>query len=231
MRHQILTSALAAALCAGTSLAWAALPAPTPAQAQAAAAKKAASDAQAAKDKQALTASMDALSTRWRSNAASKGWTTHPPVAIAAAPAPGAAGPVAGSPAVGAAAAGVPAPGPSATGSQIATSPAGGAVPQAVQTTGVAITGTPMPGVAPRATGVSANTLTGTPAGQAAASPGNGAAPRSAQALQSANVPIKSEKHGTAAPSADVKKVPTQSVPKGASPAVDKGNAKEMKNQ
>jgi len=229
MRHQILTSALAAALCAGTSLARAALPAPTPAQAQAAAAKKAASDAQAAKDKQALTASMDALSTRWRSNAASKGWTTHAPVAIAAAPAPGA--PVAGTPAAGSTAAGVPAPGPSATGTPIATSPAGGAVPQAVQTTGVAITGTPMPGVAPRATGVSANTLTGTPAGQAAASPGNGAAPRSAQALQSANVPIKSEKHGTAAPSADVKKVPTQSVPKGASPAVDKGNAKEMKNQ
>jgi hypothetical protein len=106
-----------------------------------------------------------------------------------------------------------------------------GAVPTAVQTTGVAITGMPVPGAPPRATGVSANTLTGTPAGNAAASPGNGAAPRSAQALESAKVPIKSEKLGTAPASADVKKTPTQAVPKGASPAVDKGNAKEAKNQ
>jgi len=226
MRFRLIMRLLAMAACTGGGVALAALPAPvlTPAQQQAAAAKKQAADAQAAKAKEQLTASMDALSARWRSNAASKGWTTHAPVAIAAAP-------VAGTPAAGSTAAGVPAPGPSATGAPIATSPAGGAVPQAVQTTGVAITGTPMPGVSPRATGVSANTLTGTPAGQAAASPGGGAAPRSAQALQSANVPIKSEKHGTAAPSADVKKVPTQSVPKGASPAVDKGNTKEMKNQ
>jgi len=233
MRLRLIRRLLAIAACAGSGLALAALPTPalTPAQQQAAAAKKQAADAQAAKAKEQLNASMDALSTRWRSNAASKGWTTHAPVAIAAPPgAPGTA-PAAGAPTAGSTAAGVPAPGPSATGAPVATSPAGGAVPQAVQTTGVAITGTPMPGVAPRATGVSANTLTGTPAGQAAASPGNGAAPRSAQALQSANVPIKSEKHGTAAPSADIKKVQTQSVPKGASPAVDKGNAKEMKNQ
>ncbi|MFC4929536.1 hypothetical protein ACFPAH_02730, partial [Massilia sp. GCM10023247] len=108
--------------------------------------------------------------------------------------------------------------------------PASGAVPAAVQTTGVAVTGTPMPGVAPRATGVSANTITGTPAGNAAAAPGGGAAPRSPQALQSANVPIKSEKLGTAAPSTDVKNRPTGSVKAGASPAVDKGNAKETKN-
>ncbi|THC39121.1 hypothetical protein C2862_24620, partial [Massilia sp. Mn16-1_5] len=136
----------------------------------------------------------------------------------------------AGAPATGATAAGVPAPGPSATGA-----PAGaalsGAKPQAVQTTGVATTGTPMPGVAPRVTGVSANTITGTPAGNAAASPGGGAAPRSPQALQSANVPIKSEKLGTASPSPDVKKQQTQAMPKGASPAVDKGNSKEVKNQ
>jgi hypothetical protein len=103
-------------------------------------------------------------------------------------------------------------------------------VPQAVQTTGVATTGTPMPGVAPRVTGVSANTITGTPAGNAAASPGDGAAPRSPQAMQSANVPIKSEKLGTASASADVKKVQTQAMPKGASPSVDKGNAKEVKH-
>jgi len=184
------------------SLAWAALPAPTPAAQQAAAVKKAAADAEAAKQKQLLAESMESLSTRWRSNAGAKGWTTHPPVAIAAAPAAAAPG-----------------------------APAAGAVPAAVQTTGVAITGTPMPGVAPRSTGVSANTLTGTPAGIAAAAPGGGAAPRSAQALEAANVPIKSEKAGTATPSADVKKVQTQSVPKGASPAVDRGNAKEVKNQ
>lgn len=191
---------LAGTLC-GAALAALPKPAPTPAQAQAAAAKKAADDAQAAKAKEQLAASMDAISARWRANAGAKGWTAHPPVAIAT-PAPAAA--------------------------------PGGAVPAAVQTTGVAITGTPMPGVAPSATGVSANTLTGTPAGNAAASPGGGAAPRSAQALQSANVPIKSEKLGTAPPSADVKKVQTQSVPKGASPAVDKGNSKqtqEMKVQ
>ena len=101
----------------------------------------------------------------------------------------------------------------------------------AVQTTGVAITGTPMPGVAPSVTGVSANTITGTPAGQSAASPGGGAAPRSPQALQSATVPIKSETLGTAAPSLDVKKEQTRSVKAGASPGVDRGNAKEVKNQ
>lgn len=193
-------------------------PAPTPAQQQAAAAKKAAADADAAKAKEQLAASMDAVSARWRSRAASQGWKTHAPVAIAAAPAAGAT------------AAGVPAPGPSATGAPPGTG-LSGAVPQAVQTTGVAVTGKPMPGVAPRVTGVSANTITGTPAGNAAASPGGGAAPRSPQALQSANVPIKSEKLGTASPSPDVKNRPTQSMPKGASPAVDKGNAKEVKNQ
>ena len=212
MRIRLLTRAQAIASLASlvtVSLACAALPAPTPAAQQAAAAKKAVADAEAAKQKQLLAESMDALSTRWRSNAGAKGWTTHPPVAIAAAPA-------AGAPAATAGTTGVPLP---------------GAVPAAVQTTGVATTGTPMPGVAPRATGVAANTLTGTPAGNAAASPGGGAAPRSEQALQSANVPIKSEKLGTATPSLDTKKVQTQSVPKGVSPAVDKGNTKKMSGQ
>ncbi|MFC5511886.1 hypothetical protein ACFPOU_12225 [Massilia jejuensis] len=209
---QFFRHAVLAAACAGSSLAWAALPAATPAQQQAAAAKKAAADAQAAKAKEQLAASMDALSTRWRSQAGTKGWTVHPPVTIAAAPG----------------AAGVPAPGAAATQAPPGT-PLSGAVPAAVQVTGVAITGTPMPGVAPSTTGVSANTLTGTPAGNAAASPGGGAAPRSPQALQSANVPIKSEKLGTASPSADVKKTPTGSMPAGASPSVDRGNAKEVK--
>ncbi|HBI71341.1 MAG TPA: hypothetical protein DDZ22_20670, partial [Massilia sp.] len=63
-----------------------------------------------------------------------------------------------------------------------------------------------------------------------AAAPGRGAAPLSPQALQSANVPVKSEKLGTAAPSKDVKTQPTQSVPKGASPALDRGN-KDVDNR
>ena len=231
MRTRAMIKALVAAACVSGSLAWAALPVPalTPAQQEAAAAKKAAADAQAAQAKEQLAASMDALSNRWRSQAGAKGWKTHPPVAIAAAPAPGA--PVAGTPSAGATAAGVPAPGPSAGAASTVGKPLSGAVPAAVQVTGVATTGRPMPGVAPQATGVSANTLTGTPAGNAAASPGNGAAPRSAQALQSANVPIKSEKHGTATPSADVKTQQTGSMPKGASPSVDRGNAKEVNNR
>jgi hypothetical protein len=210
---------------AGAALAALPVPAPTPAQQEAAAAKKAAAAAQAAQEKEKLGASVDALSARWRSRAASKGWAMHAPVTVAAAPAPGAAAP--GAPAVGAPGA----PGAPATAPAVPVVPPSGAVPAAVQTTGVAITGTPMPGVAPRATGVSANTITGTPAGNAAASPGNGAAPRSRQALESANVPIKSEKLGTATPSADIKNAPTKSVPKGASPAVDKGNAKEIKHE
>lgn len=215
MRIRLIANALLAAAWIGAVPAWAALPKPalTPAQQEAAAAKKTAADAQAAKAKEQLAASMDALSARWRAQAGAKGWKTHPPVAIAAAPA-----------------AGVPAPGPAATAPTVGV-PLSGAVPAAVQTTGVAITGTPMPGVSPRATGVSANTLTGTPAGNAAASPGGGAAPRSPQALQSANVPIKSEKLGTASPSADVKKRPTGSMPQGASPSVDRGNSKEVNNR
>jgi colicin import membrane protein len=90
---------VAAGLLAGA--AQAGLPPPSPAAQQAAAAKKAEADAQAAKDKQSLAASMDAVSAHWRSQAGQKGWKTHPPVAIAAAPAPA---PAAGAaPAVGAA--------------------------------------------------------------------------------------------------------------------------------
>jgi hypothetical protein len=88
------TMMLAAALLAtasGSLSAWAALPAPTPAQQQAADAKKAQAAAQAAKDKESLAASMDTLSSRWRGRAAQQGWKTHAPVAIAAAPAAAAA--------------------------------------------------------------------------------------------------------------------------------------------
>jgi hypothetical protein len=211
---------------ASSGMALAALPAPSPAAQQAAAAKKATADAAAEQAKLKLAASQDAISSRWRSRASSQGWTVRPPVAIAAAPAAGAA--------PGAAPGAVPGT-PGSPGTQGANAgpvvPASGAVKAAVQTTGVAITGTPMPGVSPRVTGVSANTITGTPAGNAAASPGGGAAPRSPQAMQSANVPIKSEKLGTAAPSLDVKKEPTRSVKAGASPAVDRGSAKEKDRQ
>jgi hypothetical protein len=230
--RSILRSLLLVGMASG-NMALAALPAPTPAAQQAAAAKKAAADADAAQQKLKLAAAQDQLSNRWRSRASAQGWSTHPPVAIAAAPAPGAAPGMPGAAAAGAPAAGTPAGGaPAANGANAApVVPTSGAVPAAVQTTGVAVTGQPMPGVSPRVTGVSANTITGTPAGNSASSPGGGAAPRSPQALQSANVPIKSEKLGTAAPSPDVKKEQTRSVKSGASPAVDKGSAKEKSKQ
>jgi hypothetical protein len=90
-RHPALKAALLIAGLLVASVAWAALPPPTPAQQQAAAEKKAKADAQAAKDKVSLAASMDAVTTRWRTRASQEGWKTHPAVAIAAAaPAPAA---------------------------------------------------------------------------------------------------------------------------------------------
>lgn len=86
-------------------------------------------------------------------------------------------------------------------------------------------------GVTPPNAGVVVAAPAGAAPGTSAAAPGRGAAPLSPQALQSANVPIKSEKLGTAAPSKDVKTGPTKSVPKGASPAVDKGNADAAQNR
>jgi colicin import membrane protein len=56
------------------------------------------------------------------------------------------------------------------------------------------------------------------------AAPGGGAAPLSPEALAAAKVPIKSEKLGTAAPSADVKSGPTRTQPRDASPTVQKGS-------
>ena len=120
------------------------LPPPTPAQQEAAAAKKAKDEAQAAQDKLLLAASMDAVTARWRTRAASQGWAVHPAVAIAAQPAAGA--PAAGTPAA-----------------------------------------TPMP--------------------------------------------IKSEKLGTAAPSADVKQYPTQAQPANAPPAVVKKDTPKVENR
>jgi len=162
-RHPAIKAALLIAGLLIASVAWAALPPPTPAQQQAAAEKKAKADAQTAKDKLSLTASMDAVTTRWRSRAAEQGWKTHPAVAIAAA-APAAAG-----------------------GAVTAAGPAN-----------------PPPAGSPGA----GNT---TPAGQAAVLPA-----------------VKSEKLGTAPPSEDVKKVPTQAQPKDAPPTVQKDTPKNV---
>jgi hypothetical protein len=60
------------------------VPPPTPEQQQAAAAKKAQADALAEKEKQQLAASMDAVAARWREQAKSNGWPTHPPTPVAA---------------------------------------------------------------------------------------------------------------------------------------------------
>ena len=111
-RHPALKAALLIAGLLVASVAWAALPPLTPAQQQAAAEKKAKADAQAAKDKESLAASMDAVTARWRTRASQEGWKTHPAVAIAAAaPAPAAA---AGA-AAGSSAAPVTAAGPAST--------------------------------------------------------------------------------------------------------------------
>ncbi|MGF6272882.1 hypothetical protein ABIB38_001238 [Massilia sp. UYP11] len=159
------------ALAFGLSLAgasWAALPPPSPAQAQAAAAKKAEADAKAARDKDALHASMDRISAQWRQRAAQEGWTIRPPP-----PVTGPLGVAASDPTP--AGAGVPAP-----------APAGGAP------------------------------------GTSGAAPATAAAPRGARALHAAEVPVKSEKLGTARPSEDVKQGPTRSLPAGAAPTVNK---------
>jgi len=182
MNRQLRQGCMLAGLLACGAAAWAALPPLTPAQQQEAAAKKAAADAKAAKDKEALTATMDALSARWRSQAPSKGWRINPPVTIAAAPAPGAVGTV-------------------------------------------------PPGVTPPNAGMPAAAPANAAPGTAAAAPATGAAPHSRQALNAANVPVKSEKLGTAAPSEDVKKVQTQSVPKGVGPAVEKKSTPKTANK
>ena len=130
---------LAGALTAG--LAHATLPPPTPQQAAAAAQKKAQADAQAQQDKEKLAQSMDSVTARYRARAAKEGWTTHPPVAIAA---------------------------PAAALSAPTTATAAG-------TSGQPATG-----------------------------------------------PVRSEKLGTAPASADVKARPTQAVPRGAEPTVNK---------
>jgi hypothetical protein len=84
-RHPVIKVALLVAGLLLASAAWAALPALTPAQQQAAAAKKAKADEQAAKDKVSLAASMDAVTAHYRTRAAQEGWKTHPAIAVVAA--------------------------------------------------------------------------------------------------------------------------------------------------
>jgi hypothetical protein len=81
MKHTSLI-ALALAFCSG--LASATLPAPTAAEAEAQAAKKAVADAQAAKDKQSLLDKMDAITASWRGKAGAKGWKLNAPTALPA---------------------------------------------------------------------------------------------------------------------------------------------------
>ena len=185
-----------AGLFACSAAAVAGLPKPvlSPAQQQAAAAKKAEADAKLARDKEALTASMDAISARWRAQAPAKGWRINPPITIVAAPAT--AGAAAGS----AAAVSVNLPGTATPGAAASVSAAG---------------------VTPPAAGMPAAAPSTAAPGPAAAAPATGAAPLSRQALNAANMPIKSEKLGTAAPSRDVKTQQTRSVPKGVGPAVE----------
>ncbi|MEX5747842.1 hypothetical protein AB3347_19360, partial [Massilia sp. X63] len=87
------------------------------------------------------------------------------------------------------------------------------------------------PGVTPPNAGMPAAAPANAAPGTAAAAPATGAAPNSRQALNAANVPIKSEKLGTAAPSEDVKKAQTRSVPKGVGPAVEKKSTPETANK
>lgn len=164
-RHPAIKVALLIAGLLLASAAWAALPPPTPAQQQAAAEKKAKADAQAAKDKASLMASMDAVAAHYRARAAQEGWKTHPAVAVAA------AAPAAGAPPVTAA-------GP------VSPAPAGS---------------------------IGAGDTTA--AGQAGPTPA-----------------VKSEKLGTAPPSADVKKGQTIAEPRGTKPTVDKGTP-DVKNK
>ncbi len=87
------------------------------------------------------------------------------------------------------------------------------------------------PGVTPPNAGMPAAAPANAAPGTAAAAPATGAAPNSRQALNAANVPIKSEKLGTAAPSEDVKRAQTKSVPKGAAPAVEKESSPKTANK
>lgn len=101
--HRMLTRAgrfiirlgMLATIGAGTAVA--ALPAPSPAQQQAAAVKKQQAAEQTAREKQELAASMEQVATRWRTRAAASGWQVHPPTPVAPAAGIGASAAQAGS--------------------------------------------------------------------------------------------------------------------------------------
>ena len=209
MKRTPLAAALAVVLACGHASAALPKPALTPAQQQAAADKKAADDAKAAKDKENLAASMDALAIRWRAQAPAKGWKIQPPVTVAAAT------PVAGQ----------------APNMVLGTqgTAAGGTAPGAARAAAAA--GAVPAGVTPPAAGMPAAAPANAAPGTAAARPATGAAPLSPQALNAANIPVKSEKHGTAAPSEDVKRVQTTALPQGAAPTVDKGVSPKTANK
>lgn len=82
--------------------------------------------------------------------------------------------------------------------------------------------GTPAFVATPPSAGIQAPPPQNAARGTSGAAPAPAAAPLSPQALNSANVPIKSEKHGTARPSEDVKAGPTRAEPKNAAPTVNK---------
>ena len=230
MNRQLRLACVLAGLMACSAASMAALPKPvlSPAQQQAAAAKKAEADAKAAKEKEALAASMDTLSTRWRSQAAGKGWRIHPPVAIAAAPAPAVPGTASGT-ASGAAPAAAQGMAPNMAQGVPAGTPLG-AMP-AGTARAAAAAGMVPPGVTPPSAGMPAAAPNSAAPGTAAAAPATGAAPLSRQALNAANVPVKSEKAGNVTPSEDVKKQQTRPVPKGASPAVEKDGTPTTANK
>lgn len=225
MNTQLRLTAVLAGLLAFGAPAWAGLPKPalTPAQQQEAAAKKAAADAKAAKDKEALAASMDAVSARWRSQAPAKGYKINPPVAIAAAPATSGQGTAPGM------APGVAGPGTMGPGQVANPVPPGAAPVGAVRA--AAADGVVPPGVTPPSAGMPAAAPANAAPGTAAAAPATGAAPYSRQALNAANTPIKSEKLGNVAPSEDVKRGPTGSMPKGAAPATEKDSTPKTANK
>lgn len=83
-RHNAISRIAVVLMTMLSAAASAKLPPPTPEQAAAAAEKKAKEAAQAEKDKQSLTASMNRITELWRANAAKNGWPTHPPTAVAA---------------------------------------------------------------------------------------------------------------------------------------------------
>ena len=223
MSKQIARGMALAGLLACSAPSWAALQPPTPAQQQEAAAKKAAADAKAAKDKLALEASMDAVSARWRAQAPSKGYKITPPSAIAAAPAAAGQGTAPGM-APGVAGPGTMASGQNANPVQPGAAPAGAA-------RAAAAAGVVPPGVTPPGAGMPAAAPANAAPDTAAAAPATGAAPRSPQALNAAKVPIKSEKLGNVAPSEDVKRGPTKAVPKGVGPAVEKEHSPKTANK